>query len=173
MSQERTSDRYLLTTVVISLLIALATAAFAQAGPASDDEQPGVEDRVASDQQAQMGLRSESYQLFAIEESGVSGTLNVTEKVGGGTTFVITAIGINPGLIYQPVLFAGDCGPDRERVAELSPVGTIPEDPFASISEVSLSFEQVAEGDYFLYLYPEGGEGDPLACGEVGLGANR
>lgn len=120
-----------------------------------------------------MGLRSESYQLFAIEGSGVTGTLNVTEQVEGGTTFVVTAVGISPGTVYQPVLFGGDCGPDRERVAELPPIGSIPEDPFASISRVSLSFDEVAEGDYFLYLYPEAGEGEPLACGEVGLGANR
>lgn len=120
-----------------------------------------------------MGLQSESYQLFAIDGSGVSGTLNVTEEVDGGTTFVVTAVGINPGEMYLPVLFAGDCGPDRERVAELAPIGSIPEDPFASISEVSMSFDEVAEGDFFLYLYPEGGEGDPLACGEVGAGANR
>ena len=127
----------------------------------------------AAEQEAQTGLRSESYQLFAIQSSGVSGTLNVTEEVGGGTTFVVTGVGINPGAIYQPVLFAGDCGPDRERIAELAPIGGIPEDPFASISEVSMSFEEVAQGDYFLYIYPEGGQGEPLACGEVGVGANR
>lgn len=122
---------------------------------------------------SQRGLRSASYQLFAIEGSGVSGTLNVTERVGGGTTFVVTGIGINPGVFYQPVLFAGDCGPDRERIAELALIGSVPEDPFVSISEVSMPFEQVAEGDYFLYIYPEGGDGEPLACGEVGAGANR
>lgn len=141
-------------------------AAVAQAGA-------GDAAAAAAGQEAQMGLRSESYQLFAIEGSGVSGTLNVTEQVGGGTTFVVTAVGISPGETYLPVLFAGDCGPDRERLADLAPIGSIPEDPFASISQVSLSFDEVAEGDLFLYLYPEDGEGSPLACGEVGVGANR
>lgn len=150
-------DRTLRTVVGAVLLLAAVASAQEEAPPP----------------EAQRGLRSVSYQLFPVEASGISGTLNVTEEVGGGTTFVVTAVGINPGVFYQPVLFAGDCGPDRERVAELAPVGNVPEDPFVSISEVSMSFEQVAEGDFFLYIYPEGGEGEPLACGEVGVGANR
>lgn len=148
-----------LRSSVATLLVLLISIAFAQeGGPPSD---------------AQRGLQSVSYQLFAVEGSGVSGTLNVTEEMGGGTIFVVTAVGISPGIFYQPVLFAGDCGPDRERVAELAPIGSVPEDPFVSISQVSMSFAQLTEGDFFLYLYPEGGEGDPLACGEVGVGANR
>jgi hypothetical protein len=97
----------------------------------------------------------------------------VTERAEGGTLFVVTIVGISPGEFYLPVLFRGDCGPDRELVVELPPVGSIPEDPFASLSHVSLSFSEVDGGDYFLYIYRGEEERTPLACGEVGLGANR
>jgi hypothetical protein len=122
---------------------------------------------------AEASRRSTSYQLFAIDGSGVTGTLNVTERAEGGTLFVVTIVGISPGEFYLPVLFRGDCGPDRERVVELPPVGSIPEDSFASLSHVSLSFSEVDGGDYFLYIYRGEEERTPLACGEVGLGANR
>jgi hypothetical protein len=118
-------------------------------------------------------IRTASYQLFALEGRGVNGALNVSQRVEGGSQFVVTLTGIEAGSHYLPVLFEGDCGPDRVRVAALPTVGSIANEPFSSISNVSLEFEEVAEGDYFLYIYGEDESGPPLACGEVGEGANR
>ncbi|MEX2535255.1 MAG: hypothetical protein WD273_06590 [Trueperaceae bacterium] len=123
--------------------------------------------------EAQMSLETQSYQLFALQGNSVTGTLNVTQEVDGGSRFVVTLSNINPGEQYLPVLFEGDCGPDRERVTGLPPVGSIANEPFVSISSAEMSYDEVADGDYFLYIYQGDEESNPLACGEVGAGANR
>lgn len=152
------------TTVDVKVSAKPAPEAAAEPVGARDAKNAGAE---------QDALRTESYQLFALQGSGVTGTLNVTQRVQGGTQFVVTLVGIEEGSSYQPVLFAGDCGPDRERVTALPAVGAMPNDPYTSISNVSLSFDEVADGDYFLYIYQGDEQSDPLACGEVGAGANR
>lgn len=114
-----------------------------------------------------------SYYLAPVEGSGVSGYLQVTEEVSGGSKLVVTLQGVREGQRYALALFEGDCGPDRELVAELEPVPNIEGDPYSSLSESEMPFAAFAEGDYFLYVY--GGEtldGDIVACGEVGQGAN-
>ena len=119
------------------------------------------------------GLQTASYYLAPVGASGVSGNLQVTERVDGGSTFIVTLQGIEPGRRYALTLLEGDCGPDRVRVRDLKPVGSLPDDPYASLTEANLAFADVAEGDYFLYVYA-GPAGDTAvaACGEVGVGAN-
>lgn len=133
-----------------------------------------AQDQAQAAPPAEAAIETASYQLFPVEGSDVSGALNVTQRVEGGTQFVVTLVGITEGRQYLPVLFRGDCGPDRERVRALPPVGSIEGDPFVSISETEMDFAEVTEGDYFLYVYRGAEpEGQPLACGEVGAGANR
>lgn len=129
--------------------------------------------------------RTGSYGLFPIEGSAVHGTLQLTEDFAeGGLRAIVTLTGINQGQLYLPVLFRGTCGPDREMVAQLPAVGSFSNDPFVSISHFDVSFDEIAGNQFFMYLFP----GDTLppekvggtvesntavACGQVGLGANR
>ena len=119
------------------------------------------------------GLQTASYYLAPVAASGVRGNLQITEQVGGGSTFIVTLQGIEPGQRYALALFEGDCGPDRVRVRDLKPVGSLPDDPYASLTEANLDFAKIAEGDYFLYVYAGATDNTPVAaCGEVGVGAN-
>lgn len=114
-----------------------------------------------------------SYYLAPVEGSGVSGYLQATEEVTGGSKLVVTLQGIEPGSTHALALFEGDCGPDRPFVTELEPVPNIAGDPYASLSESNMPFAAFAEGDYFLYVYEEDSRDSAIvACGEVGVGAN-
>lgn len=158
---------------IAGLLASLAlafTMAVAQDGSGASGDSDGV---VPADAVEEASLRTESYQLFSLEGSEITGTLNVVERIEEGTQLVVTLIGIDAGGLYLPVLYRGDCGPDRERVFALPPVGSIADDPFSSISNASVAFEEFTEGDFFLYIFHGEEESDPVACGEVGEGANR
>lgn len=127
--------------------------------------------------------QSASFGLFPIEGSGVGGSLQLTEEPGH-TRAAVTLTGIARGSYYLPVLFEGTCGPDREFVAALPPVGSFTNDPFASIGELDVPLVQIMQNEYFLYIF-EGSEmpaaneegfleiDRAVACGQVGLGANR
>src|SRR5690625_7249855 len=81
-------------------------------------------------------LRTESYGIFPVEASGVSGNLNVVERVDGGVELVVTLVGIQEGSHYLPAIFEGTCGPDRERLLTLPPVGSMQGDPFVDRKSV-------------------------------------
>lgn len=116
--------------------------------------------------------RAASYGVFPVEGSGVEGNVQITELSDGGTRFVVTLFrGITEGDRYLPVLFEGDCGPDRPEVRQLTAVGEIPGDPFVSITDTELEFTTITDGEYFLYIFEGDMDGRVLACGEVGVGA--
>lgn len=129
-------------------------------------------------------LRTASYGLFPVEGSGVSGQVQIAERLEGGVHVTITLVGIEQGAMYTPAIYRGDCGPDREHVLTLPPVGSFVNDPFSSLSDQAASFDDLTEGDYFMYVFdgevtPPGQDGAEtggarvVACGEVGAGANR
>lgn len=114
-----------------------------------------------------------SYGVFPVEGSGVRGNLQVSEMVGGGTRWTLTLFDIEPGKIYAATLYRGDCGPDRPELFDLVSVGLNPDDPFTSVSELAVPYGEVIDGDAFLYLFAGEKTGPLVACGEVGVGANR
>lgn len=124
-----------------------------------------------------------SYGLFPIEGSGVSGYVQMTEEMGH-TRVTVTLSNIQRGSEYLPVLFEGTCGPDREMITALAPVGNFTNDPFVSLDEIELSVDQIERSEYFMYIFtgsemPAENERGFLeidravACGQIGLGANR
>ncbi len=124
-----------------------------------------------------------SYGVFPINNSGVSGYVQMTEEMGH-TRVAVTLSNITRGSQYLPVLFEGTCGPDREMVVALNPVGSFVNDPYVSLDEIELSVNQIQQNQYFMYIFA-GSELPPLnengnvsidsavACGQIGLGANR
>ncbi len=124
-----------------------------------------------------------SYGIFPINASGVGGSIQLTEEMGQ-TRVAVTLTGIMRGEQYLPVLFEGTCGPDREMVAALAPVGNFTNDPFVSLDHIDVGINTLTSGQYFVYIFrgsempPENDAGfvsidTAVACGQVGLGANR
>ena len=124
-----------------------------------------------------------SYGVFPINNSGVNGYVQMTEEMGH-TRVSVTLSNITRGSQYLPVLFEGTCGPDREMVLALNPVGSFVNDPYVSLDEIDLGINHIEQTQYFMYIF-EGSELPPLneagflsidsavACGQIGLGANR
>lgn len=124
-----------------------------------------------------------SYGVFPINNSGVSGYVQLTEEMGH-TRVSVTLSNIVRGSQFLPVLFEGTCGPDREMVLALNPVGSFVNDPYVSLDEISLTVNHIEQTQYFMYIF-SGSELPPLnergfvsidnavACGQIGLGANR
>jgi len=124
-------------------------------------------------------LQTASYPLFVVDDSGVTGQLQIVATAGGGTHLVLTVQGLTEGESYAAAVYVGSCGPDRSLRLELEPIGR-ENDPFVSITESTFTFEEFTDGDHFVYVFDgdtidrpdvEGLEVVALACGEVGLGA--
>lgn len=129
--------------------------------------------------------RTASYGLFPVENSGLHGNLQLGENFEtGNLEAIVTLVGITAGQQFLPAVFAGTCGPDRPLVAELPPVGSFVNDPFVSIGQFDVSFDEVTQGEYFMFIFPgsklpaenEAGNvnvSSAVACGQIGVGANR
>jgi hypothetical protein len=129
--------------------------------------------------------RTASYGLFEIEGSGVHGNLQLTEDFeAGGLEAAVTLVGIMPGQQFVPAIFRGTCGPDRPFITALPPVGSFTNDPFVSLGEVELGYDEMTEGEFFMFIFPgdslpplnEAGNVETdsaVACGQIGAGANR
>jgi hypothetical protein len=115
-------------------------------------------------------MRTEGYGIFAVSGSNVYGQIQVAEEADGTARVIVTLNNIQPGERYPLEIFQGDCGPDRSLLIRLNDVPSVPADPTASTTYTTLSYDQIAKNNNFVYVY--GPDGRVLACGEVGLGAN-
>jgi hypothetical protein len=121
----------------------------------------------------QTSIRTAGYGIFAVNNSGIGGQMQVAERAEGGTNIIVTLDGIEIGKNYTMEIRQGDCGPDRELLTALEPVPSIASDPRASLTETTFTFEQLVEANNFVYVYAPDNSGIVVACGEVGLGANQ
>jgi hypothetical protein len=115
-------------------------------------------------------MRTEGYGIFAVSGSNVYGQIQVAEEADGTARVIVTLNNIQRGERYPLEIFQGDCGPDRPLLIRLNDVPSVPADPTASTTYTTLSYDQIAKNNNFVYVY--GPDGRVLACGEVGLGAN-
>jgi hypothetical protein len=154
---------------VAALVIAAVVAGILASGMAQQDPRP----------EETQSLSTASYPLFPVEDSGVTGQLQIVEQVTGGTELILSVIGVDGGRTYPAALYVGSCGPDRPVHLELEPVGR-ENDPFVGITASEFSFADLTQGEYFVYVFDgdtidrpdsEGLDVPALACGEVGLGA--
>lgn len=116
-------------------------------------------------------LSTASYRIFSVGASQIFGQVQMTEEASGGTKFVLTLEGHDPQTQYPVDVKEGDCGPDGSVLLQLNafPLGII--EPNASMTFTDLPIEQFSEADNYLTVYDK--EGFVLACGEIGIGANR
>lgn len=164
-----------LTARALVATLALASvAAFAQViVPIPPDEQAGS--GAAGEVPPQVTIKQESYGIFAIEPSVVAGYLQVIQtQPDSKADFVLTLTNSYPGDLHAAAVYEGDCAPDRPMLLQLARPGeSTPEDPFVSITHSDLDYESVVNGDYFVMIFGPELDTTPLACGEVGVGANR
>jgi hypothetical protein len=155
--------------IVAAVLVLLAVAWVPTSGRAQPDPRP----------EETQTLSTASYPLFEVDGSGVTGQLQIVAQVSGGTELILTVHGIAEGPPHSAAIYVGSCGPDRPVHLELEPIGR-ENDPFVSITASTMAFEELTQGDYFVYVFDgdmidlpesEGLDAPALACGEVGLGA--
>lgn len=116
-------------------------------------------------------MRTEGYGIYAVNNSNIYGQIQVAEEADGSTRIVVTLSSIQPGVRYGLELFQGDCGPGRPSLMKLHDLPSVPADPTASATDTPLTYDLIAGQNNFIYVYDPNGY--VLACGEVGLGANR
>jgi hypothetical protein len=158
-----------ITRSVAALVVAATFVGILASGVAQQDPQPAEPQTLAT----------ASYPLYPVEDSGVTGQFQIVEQETGGTLLILTMLGLEEGRTYPAALYVGSCGPDRPVHLELEPVGR-ENDPFVGITESEFTFDELTQGEYFVYVFDgdtidrpetEGLDVPALACGEVGLGA--
>jgi hypothetical protein len=118
-------------------------------------------------------IGTETYYLASVDNSGVDGHVQIAEVFEGGSKLVVTMNNVLADYRYAVVLYEGDCGPDRPEVLRLGDINNSSGDPNTSITEAALSFDELTQGNYFMYVFAGETDSQILACGEVGQGANR
>jgi hypothetical protein len=106
--------------------LAVAVVAFAVVGVATTQASVRGEPPLGQP----FSIETASYPLFAVEDSGVTGQLQIVQQVAGGTLFVLTAYRLAADEPHEPAthalaaaLYVGSCGPDRPVLLMLEPVG--------------------------------------------------
>jgi hypothetical protein len=143
-----------------------------QAATQQENASPQALDILAASQEFET-IGTETYYLASVENSGVDGYVQAAETFDGFTRFVVTMNNTLPDYRYAVVLYEGDCGPDRPEVLRLGDINNTSGDPNTSITETEINFEELTNGNYFMYVFAGEPDTQILACGEVGVGANR
>ncbi len=120
-------------------------------------------------------LKQESYGVYTIDDSTVDGVVQVRETPEGRAELVLTLNGLHAGRPARG-------GPLRGRLRARATVGSANWRPSATASPKTPSpasrrptclTRSVVTGDYFVMVYGSSLDTPALACGEVGVGANR
>ena len=155
------------TTRIVAALVFATFAAVLTAGLTQGDAEPAETS----------GLATASYSIHPVDDSGVTGQLQIVEQATGGTLLILSLMGMEEGRTYPAALYVGNCGPDRPVHLELERVGR-ENDRYVGITESEFSFADLTQGDFFVYVFDgdtidrpesEGLDVPALACGEVGL----
>ena len=117
--------------------------------------------------------RTASYYLAPINGSNVAANMQVSEIIGGGTRIIVSLSRSAQAGTHSVVIHEADCGPDRPVVERLSNIDDSNGDPYVGITNSTLDFDTLTEGNNFAYVHRGEPSSDPVACGEVGVGANQ
>lgn len=133
---------------------------------------------VASFAVAQVGASetriTEGFGIYPLPGSSVVGHVQVEETQDGTAHFVITLYAVDFGEYHAAVLHAGDCARDQPVVRVLETVGrSLPDDRFVSLTATDLVASELLAGAYSVMIYGATLDSSPMACGNVGIDANR
>jgi CHRD domain len=118
-------------------------------------------------------MRTEGYGIFPVNGGSVSGQIQVAEEADGTARVIVTLRNFDIGQRFPLEIRQGDCGPDRPLLISLNDLPSVMDDPTVSWTATPLRYEDIAEGNNFIYVYAPDYSGAVVACGEVGIGANR
>jgi hypothetical protein len=116
-------------------------------------------------------ISTETYYLASVDNSGVDGYVQLAEVYEGGSRIIVSMNNTLADYRYAVVLYEGDCGPDRPEIARLGDINNTSGDPNTSITESEISFDQLRQGNYFMYVFA-GEPGSRTRCksnGDVSL----
>lgn len=117
---------------------------------------------------------TEGFGIYPLAGSSVVGHVQVEETQDGTAHFVITLSPIDVGEYHAAVLHAGDCARDQPVVRVLETVGrSLPDDRFVSLTATDLVASELLAGTYSVMIYGATLDSAPMACGNVGIDANR
>jgi membrane-bound inhibitor of C-type lysozyme len=117
---------------------------------------------------------TEGFGIYPLPGSSVVGHVQVEETHDGTAHFVITLNAVEFGEFHRAVLHAGDCARDQPVVRALETVGrSLPDDRFASLTATDLMASEVLAGAYSVMIYGATVGSEAMACGNVGIDANR
>ena len=117
--------------------------------------------------------RTASYYLAPINGSNVEANMQINEIIGGGTRIIVSLSRSAQVGVHSVVIHEADCGPDRPVVERLSNIDDSNGDPYVGITNSTLDFDTLTEGNYFAYVHRGEPSSESVACGEVGVGANQ
>ena len=117
---------------------------------------------------------TEGFGIYPLAGSSVVGHVQVEETQDGTAHFVITLNVVGFDEYHAAVLHAGDCGRDQPVVRVLETVGrSLPDDRFVSLTATDLVASELLAGAYSVMIYGATLDSAPMACGNVGIDANR
>ena len=117
---------------------------------------------------------TEGFGIYPLAGSSVVGHLQVEETQDGTAHFVITLFAVEFGEYHAAVLHAGDCARHQPVVRVLETVGrSLPDDRFVSLTVTDLVASELLAGAYSVMIYGATLDSAPVACGNVGIDANR
>ncbi len=117
---------------------------------------------------------TEGFGIYPVAGSSVIGHVQVEETQDGTAHFVITLYAVDFGEYHAAVLHAGDCARDQPIVRVLETVGrSLPDDRFVSLTATDLVASELLAGAYSVMIYGATLDSAPMACGNVGIDANR
>lgn len=162
--------KYALLTVLLTMGVVFAKQTETTATETTQDATVNT-DFVALSEEFN-SISTETYYLASVDNSGVAGHVQIAEIYEGGSKLVVTMNNTLPDYRYAVVLYEGDCGPDRPEVLRLGDINNSSGDPNTSITQAELTFDELTQGNYFMYVFAGETDSQILACGEVGVGAN-
>ncbi len=157
------------TFVLAGFLAVFGTSlALAQPGGASGGAMSGgVSGGAAYHSMAQRSVR---YAVSPVENSGISGSVLISNYGNGKTVVVTSLFGAKPGGNYPEHFHTGDCGSNGAIVV---PLNNVSGDTGMAVTVIHTPYEQILDQDLYLNIHasPNDLGTTILACGEVGQGA--
>ena len=117
---------------------------------------------------------TEGFGVYPLADSSVVGHVQVEETHDRTAHFVITLNAVEFDEYHAAVLHSGDCARDQPVVRVLATVSrSLPDDRFVSLTATDLMANEVLAGAYSVMIYGATVGSAPMACGNVGIDANR